>query len=509
MKTIYVTIVLGFFWGFGVFSKSLNIPVAKVTSINGILKSQKKLYFCPFCPSRAAEILILKEWSFTHVTESMGKEVNLFINNTQAVSVEQLFIQEGEKWVNLGSKLGLQHSSPKELPIHLYPKDPEKEALEQLTLPSEISYMTKLEKEVFDGINLFRTSPKKASEQLSTLSPFLEGNVLGLPNRVPYIFPVDKKNFESFLSELKMRDGVSDLKSDEKLSLGVKNNHQISTKPFWANYAEYIDRPEFLNIYEIRNSGLITSNEILVGLLLNRKGHFQNILSNPDYEYLGISCILDKGKVQCKLLLSSGLTPPESLKKDLQKYETKSNLDYLTEFEKEIIEETNLLRTQPKQYLEFLKQRRVYYKDKLYKVPKLAFVSRVEGLKAVDEAIAVLEKQSPLPALDFDRTLSLSSSDHVKDTGRTGIIGHYGTDRSDPAKRISKYRTDFQIIGENIAYGIFNPRDVVLELFIDDGVYDRGHRKALLDTNYKSIGVQCGSHKTYRIMCVQNFALWK
>jgi uncharacterized protein YkwD len=109
----------------------------------------------------------------------------------------------------------------------------------------------------------------------------------------------------------------------------------------------------------------------------------------------------------------------------------------------------------------------------------------------------------------MDEQLSLSSKDHVFETGKKGITGHYGSDRSSPATRIERYKKDYQTLGENIAYGFYTPRDVVIELFVDDGVYDRGQRKNLLNDQFENIGVNCGYHKTYRIMCVQNFATWK
>jgi uncharacterized protein YkwD len=41
---------------------------------------------------------------------------------------------------------------------------------------------------------------------------------------------------------------------------------------------------------------------------------------------------------------------------------------------------------------------------------------------------------------------------------------------------------------------------------VDDGVKDRGHRKSLLDPRFDEIGVSCGNHRVYGIMCVIDLA---
>jgi uncharacterized protein YkwD len=47
---------------------------------------------------------------------------------------------------------------------------------------------------------------------------------------------------------------------------------------------------------------------------------------------------------------------------------------------------------------------------------------------------------------------------------------------------------------------------VVLQLLIDDGVRNRGHRKTLLDRDYAVAGAACGPHREYQQICVIDFA---
>ncbi|MCZ6692800.1 MAG: CAP domain-containing protein, partial [Bacteroidetes bacterium] len=61
-------------------------------------------------------------------------------------------------------------------------------------------------------------------------------------------------------------------------------------------------------------------------------------------------------------------------------------------------------------------------------------------------------------------------------------------------------------IGENCAYGLYSPLDIVMGLLIDEGVSDLGHRKNILNPDYKVIGVAIRPHKSYGTNCVQDFA---
>ena len=45
-----------------------------------------------------------------------------------------------------------------------------------------------------------------------------------------------------------------------------------------------------------------------------------------------------------------------------------------------------------------------------------------------------------------------------------------------------------------------------MQLIIDDGVPDRGHRRILFSPAYTQVGVGCGPHPEWRRMCVLDFA---
>jgi uncharacterized protein YkwD len=89
----------------------------------------------------------------------------------------------------------------------------------------------------------------------------------------------------------------------------------------------------------------------------------------------------------------------------------------------------------------------------------------------------------------------------VKDQAPRGLMNHRGTDGTMAWDRVSRYGEWQSKISENMTFGPATPHDVVAALLIDDGIADRGHRKNILDANIRVLGISCGPHKSYRVMC--------
>jgi hypothetical protein len=87
-----------------------------------------------------------------------------------------------------------------------------------------------------------------------------------------------------------------------------------------------------------------------------------------------------------------------------------------------------------------------------------------------------------------------------------GLVGHDGSDGSTSRSRIEKYAMWSGSIGECIDFGSNSPTEIVISLLVDDGVESRGHRKNLLDVNFKLCGAVLGPHKIYTCACVMDFA---
>lgn len=59
------------------------------------------------------------------------------------------------------------------------------------------------------------------------------------------------------------------------------------------------------------------------------------------------------------------------------------------------------------------------------------------------------------------------------------MTGHAGTDGSKSSERVSRYGEWNGSCGENISYGCKTGESIVMQLFVDDGVANRGHRTNL------------------------------
>ncbi|HOZ72636.1 MAG TPA: CAP domain-containing protein [Spirochaetales bacterium] len=183
-----------------------------------------------------------------------------------------------------------------------------------------------------------------------------------------------------------------------------------------------------------------------------------------------------------------------------------AKVDASASIEERILAELNLARTKPSAYIEVLKEYRTHIRGNYLERPGETTVVLNEGVRAVDEAIAFLSRQTALPPLTPSAGLRRAAADHAADQGRTGQTGHAGSDRSTMKSRVERYGTWSRTIGENIAYGAETARDVVIQLIVDDGVASRGHRANIFNPGFLVVGIAFGAHPTYRTVCVQDFA---
>lgn len=178
----------------------------------------------------------------------------------------------------------------------------------------------------------------------------------------------------------------------------------------------------------------------------------------------------------------------------------------LSSLEQEVVEEMNRARQNPSHYARHLEELKSYFDKDLLKLPGKIPVRTREGVKAVEEAIAFLKQARPLGPLKISEGMSRAARDHVLDQGRSGKTGHIGQDGSKPYERMERYGSWEGLSGENIAYGDETARMIVMQLIIDDGVPNRGHRENIFNPEFHFTGVAVGAHPVYRTMCVITFA---
>ncbi len=204
--------------------------------------------------------------------------------------------------------------------------------------------------------------------------------------------------------------------------------------------------------------------------------------------------------------------PPEAKPQKIEAPEWASFSDE----EMAVVAEINRIRRFPKAYGDYLKKELLPLLDangKTWRLPAVPGttggrmpIRLQEGRPAIEEAIRFLETVEPCPPLIVSDTLAKAAQDHVRAQGPTGETGHKGPDGSRPVDRIERHGDYGTLCGEIINYGTERPRMTVLQLVIDDGVPDRGHRKAIFNPEYKLAGPAMGAHKTYVSMTVVTLA---
>ncbi len=131
---------------------------------------------------------------------------------------------------------------------------------------------------------------------------------------------------------------------------------------------------------------------------------------------------------------------------------------------------------------------------------------RINTSNEAEECFDELVNTNPVKELIWSEVLYKSSFDHAEDIGSNGLIGHMGSDSSDLAERVERYTGWEGSIGENIYYGLSNPLEIVTLFLIDEGIDDRGHRKNILNSKYKYVGIAVYPHFYYGIVCVIHYA---
>jgi uncharacterized protein YkwD len=171
-----------------------------------------------------------------------------------------------------------------------------------------------------------------------------------------------------------------------------------------------------------------------------------------------------------------------------------------------VLSELNLARTNPKGYAAHLERFRRTFRGRSYLLEgSRMLVATKEGAKAVEEAISYLARLKPLPPLEWSEGLAAAASDLAKEQEKTGSTGH-NPGSGNMRERIERHGQWSGRIGENIGYGPDDARGMVMQLIIDDGIPDRGHRKNIFDHAFKVVGVACGEHPFYRTLCAMDFA---
>lgn len=185
--------------------------------------------------------------------------------------------------------------------------------------------------------------------------------------------------------------------------------------------------------------------------------------------------------------------------------------DYLTTAEKEMIDEVNRVRTNPPLYAKLVVQDALesarkrlnefgkgprnyslyyhYTDNKVSEVDTIWHYKYEEDVHALQTLYDTLNRLKPLSLLRPDRGIYKACVKHAKDQAKKQRLDHQGTDGSWPWDRITKAAPNMRDGNENIAYNSddVNARVIVMQLLVDAGISDYGHRYNLLDPKWTHV----------------------
>lgn len=161
----------------------------------------------------------------------------------------------------------------------------------------------------------------------------------------------------------------------------------------------------------------------------------------------------------------------------------------------DLLAEINFARANPSKYITYLEAMKKQFSGNTWQRPGRPGLTTNEGTAAIDDAIRFLKAAKPLPPLHMSSGMSKAANDQVSDMVKNNLSGHRGSDGSLPEDRCARYGRlqGNEAVGENIAYEGVSVREVVEGFIIDDGVSNRGHRRNVFSTTYKTVGVAVGT----------------
>ena len=184
----------------------------------------------------------------------------------------------------------------------------------------------------------------------------------------------------------------------------------------------------------------------------------------------------------------------------------KKNINIVLEqIKKEVIYETNRIRTNPKAYIPILEKYLDNFDDNILTRPdKNECIETQEGPKAYKEAIEFLKNQKPINEIEFDEEASKVAEEYAKKLSNSGE-DEQGEDETHIEERVEKYLDYDFAISECIDFGGSTGIEVIVNLLVDDGVKLRTHRENLFSNKFQYYGVAVASHPEYDYCTVIDF----
>ena len=143
-----------------------------------------------------------------------------------------------------------------------------------------------------------------------------------------------------------------------------------------------------------------------------------------------------------------------------------------------MVNEINLVRSNPVGYIPYIQQYIEYLKTN---------GNMGNSIASAKELIEELKRMPNLSVLQTLPCLYTAAKKHGDDQRKKGDTDHQGSDGSWPWDRVLRECKDLKDGNENLVGGPSDIRRAVILLLVDDGIEGRGHRKTMLQADWKYI----------------------
>ena len=436
---------------------------------------------------------------------------------------------------------------------------------ESTSSASKTKTADQLAEEVIQAQNKLRRSPASFIPKLEAKLSCFKENTLFFPGQTPIVTKEGPQAVLEAIEVLKKQlpvpflevgEGMKRACIDHAKDIGTKGicSHDGSDGSSIAIRLERYGRWSG-QIGESIDYGSLTADDVIYNLLVDdgnpKRGHRANLL-NPHYRFVGCAsyphpslgmCIVinyateytnavEKNGRPCLKFNRNGLarnieintsfdsllSQPINASASLISFpeETKVNAPVLLDSAPEtnvykklsaqVFDLQNKLRQNPSSFIPILENHLKYFNGLELQLPDQPRIVTVEGPSAVIEAIEALKQTAPLPTISWTPEIAKACQDHATDIGLQGAYSHEGSDGSNLEERLNRYGNWQGIIGENLDFGSFEPANIIASMLIDDGSVKRGHRKNLLNPEFRVGAVAAARHKENMVCLVLNYA---
>ena len=184
---------------------------------------------------------------------------------------------------------------------------------------------------------------------------------------------------------------------------------------------------------------------------------------------------------------------PEWTASEIAQANTGANISYLSAAEKKVILLLNLVRINPVKF------------DSTFAAKYIQSIGNDSYTKSLRKDLRSL---SPLQPLAVHKQLFECAASHAAALGKSGKIGHNSPNGTSMDARFTHFLKGlkYSMYAENIYYAEDRtPVEIVMDLLIDTGIEEVGHRLNIFDKDARFVGVAMRPHKKYGTCTVQDF----